>query len=316
MIVVLAAALFAGCSGRRSGAAAKEAETAQQSAEETIKPFPFVAGVPSYISGPEGPLVYLVEHFWDKFDFADTTYVATLEEGWVELIGILINRPSISDRAIKDLYSRTRPYPAMYDEFCELADKYLYDPNSPLRNDEFYISFLEALLADPGVDELMKIAPRERLKMALKNRVGHPATDFAFTTANGGTGTLYGIKADYTILFFYNLGCSACKTLRETLVHIFSEDELFAELVRSGRLKVLALYPDADMTEWEKYRGEIPPDWINAFDGKQAIRSGELYDLKAIPSVYLLDSEKKVILKDTDYPEAIYNAVARREITR
>ena len=40
------------------------------------------------------------------------------------------------------------------------------------------------------------------------------------------------------------------------------------------------------------------PGWIDAYDAEQTILNQNLYDLKAIPTLYLLDKDKKVLLKD------------------
>lgn len=37
-------------------------------------------------------------------------------------------------------------------------------------------------------------------------------------------------------------------------------------MIERGRLKILALYPDEDLTEWRNYRDHIPATWINAYD--------------------------------------------------
>ena len=37
---------------------------------------------------------------------------------------------------------------------------------------------------------------------------------------------------------------------------------------------------------------------INAYDAGQKITERQLYDLKAMPTLYLLDKDKRVILKD------------------
>ena len=63
-------------------------------------------------------------------------------------------------------------------------------------------------------------------------------------------------------------------------------------------MKVLAVYPDADLKEWRRWLPENPSWWISAYDRGEKIRNGELYDLKAIPTIYLLDHDKRVILKD------------------
>ena len=69
------------------------------------------------------------------------------------------------------------------------------------------------------------------------------------------------------------------------------------EAVKKKKLTILAVYPDADLPLWKS--ASYPSIMINGFDaGMMLLRKG-LYDLKAIPTLYLLDKEKKVILKDT-----------------
>ena len=41
-----------------------------------------------------------------------------------------------------------------------------------------------------------------------------------------------------------------------------------------------------------------PEEWYNGFDPDFVIRNETLYNVRAIPSLYLLDSEKTVLLKD------------------
>ena len=181
----------------------------------------------------------------------------------------------------------------------DTADGVLHDPNSPLRNDEFYIPVLRAQLAAPWYDEYERIAPEYDLRMAMQNRVGQRANDFRYTLASGATGTLYGVKAEYTLLFINNPGCGMCKQLREQI----SGSPMLSEMIERGRLKILALYPDEDLTEWRNYRDHIPASWINAYDAGCLVRENGTYDLTAIPSLYLLDSDKRVLVKDsTDVP--------------
>ena len=73
---------------------------------------------------------------------------------------------------------------------------------------------------------------------------------------------------------------------------------LITEAIRSGRMVVLGIYPDKDLGAWRKHAPEMPAQWINGYDAQLAIRDGELYDLQAIPSMYLLDADKKVLIKD------------------
>lgn len=70
-----------------------------------------------------------------------------------------------------------------------------------MRDESLYIYVLDAVLEAPFLDEVSKIRPAHLLELALKNRVGEPATDFTYTLVDGKKGTLYRTKADCLLLF-------------------------------------------------------------------------------------------------------------------
>ena len=255
--------------------------------------------IPAMISSAEERAVYLGRHYWDLYDFRDTLLVSArevTEPAFANYLSVL-GRLSPEERKISvgTLLDRASEGDStVFGRFVDLFDKYLYDPNSPFRNEELYIPVLEYMVASSRVPEIEKVRPRDRLAWALRNRVGTRANDFTYTLASGATGTLYGIKADYTILFFNNPDCPACKQMREEI----SASPLLTRGIEEGKIKVLAVYPDEDLTAWRNYRKHIPSEWINAYDATLTLRNGELYDLKAIPTLYLLDRDKRVLLKD------------------
>ena len=67
---------------------------------------------------------------------------------------------------------------------------------------------------------------------------------------------------------------------------------------------MLNIYPDEDLQAWYDYLDNYPKDWICGYDPDQVIRSDTRYWLRAIPSLYLLDDEKRVVLKDAP-PEKV-----------
>ena len=69
-------------------------------------------------------------------------------------------------------------------------------------------------------------------------------------------------------------------------------------MIASGELAVLNIYIDEDLGEWYNYMPIYPSSWYNGYDPDYAIRTDRLYDVRAIPSLYLLDSEKTVLMKD------------------
>ena len=77
-----------------------------------------------------------------------------------------------------------------------------------------------------------------------------------------------------------------------------------------GRLRVLAVCVDVPRETWLRQRALLPADWTAGFDADDVIDGGERYVLRAMPSLYLLDSDKKVLLKDVP-PAAVSRFCAR-----
>lgn len=266
--------------------------------------------VPAIYSDPQARANYLSQHYWDSVDFADTAWVSHKEAFEKALPDYLAYLSVLPAKAVKPsvdgLLDRASVQPALFDMVTELLDKYLYDPNSPMRNEDSYIPVLQYLIASEKVDSLEKIRPRHRLALAMKNRPGAPAADFAYTLADGRGGRLSGIKSPYTLIFFYNPECHGCEEIRTAL----ETAQPVSDLIEEGRLKILALYVDEDEALWRRHLDEIPAAWISARDAKGVIRESELYDMRAIPTIYLLDADKTVLLKDA-MPEQAVQYLAR-----
>lgn len=254
--------------------------------------------IPALLNTPESRADYLVRHYWENVDFADTTYLdhrEVMEQAWVDYIDIMKLVPEeTAISAIKQMYKDAGKKKKVFFFFTDLAEKYLYDPNSPMRNEELYIPVLDAMLESTVLDDTEKILPKGRRELAEQNRLGRQAEDFTYTLVSGKSGTLYGVKADYTLLFINNPGCHACEEGIKELKQAPAINKEF----EAGNLKILSVYPDEDKEEWERHLSDFPKEWINGYDKKLMIKEKNLYDLKAIPTLYLLDKNKKVLLKD------------------
>lgn len=260
-----------------------------------------MVSVPDVITEPEDRAAYLVKHYWDKFDFMDTTLIHLPEiteqaiSNYIDLMKYVPAEEASS--SIKDMMNRASADSMMFVYFAGLYEKYLYDANSPMRDESLYIYVLDAVLEAPVLDEVSKIRPAHLLELALKNREGDPAADFTYTLADGKKGTLYHIKADYLLLFFYNPDCHACKEVTDQL----AASPIVTEWIKDDKLKVLAVYPDEDLEAWKSHISYMSASWINSYDSTVSLKNDEIYDLKAMPALYLLDKDKKVILKDVTF---------------
>lgn len=271
----------------------------------------FTPAVPPAAIPPEEQNEWLREHFWDRFEFADSAYVAAQDTAvMVQLFAVYaVQMVGAGDTApMARLMKRAEASPAAFGYFMFLADYVLHDPNSPLRDDELYIPVLESIIASPLAAETDKTAARYRLRMAMQNRPGSVANDFAFTDIDGRTSSLHETRAEWVLLFFSNPGCPLCAQITGQL----QASEIITHATQSGRLKIISLYPDDDADEWRAHAGDMPRQWTYARDARHEIRDRQLYDLRAIPALYLLDSQKRVTVKDASEISLVEMQLARR----
>ncbi len=254
-----------------------------------------------------------IHRYWDGFDFEcgervveyDTISVMQAFADYVAYIDVGLE-PIRRDSLLRALMHRAEHSRPVLDLFAYVAEGVLHDPNSPMRNDELYIPILEVLVESPLYDEYDRIAPAYDLELARQNRIGNVANDIVYTLANGKTGRLHSIDADYVILMFSNPGCPMCREIIEEI----GASPLINEMMENDLIEVLAIYPDEDLEAWRDHIGDIPQSWINGYDDGMRITQERSYNLQAIPSLYLLDSDKRVIIKDGTSVAQIENAIA------
>lgn len=167
-----------------------------------------------------------------------------------------------------------------------------------MHDEELHILVLRALIDNPRLEEIDKVRPRYLLEMALKNRPGDVAADFAVTCRNGNSLRLSEIKAEYVLVYFNDPDCVDCRRVKERL----SSSPTVNGLLESGRLKLLSVCVEGKTAAWEKTA--FPAHWIDGYDSGQRLTREEVYDLKAMPTLYLLDAERRVILKDAPVKQA------------
>ena len=66
-----------------------------------------------------------------------------------------------------------------------------------------------------------------------------------------------------------------------------------AHLAQEG-VQVVAVYIDDELEAWQK--AHYPSAWVSVYAPE--IDQQDLYDIKALPTLYLLDVQKRVVVKD------------------
>ena len=286
--------------------------------------FPYPA-IPDTLRSVEQRAGYLSEHYWDNYNFADTLLLKSkevTEQGFVNFIDILnrfnldnaskgvahkdiarkdiaqkdivrkdiarkdiaqkdiarkdiaqkdIARKDITQKGIACFTRKAFSNAAAKERFENLIEHYFEDQLSPVRNDRVYLIFLEEMKNSPCFDETEKERIAFKIKTTNKNLPGDIAINFKFKDENRKEHQLSDYKDQKVILYFYDPDCENCHEVSAWL----KQQTIPADI------KVLKMIADNHISY--------------------------MYSLKNMPTIFLLDKENKVILKDCTAQELIEN---------
>ena len=256
--------------------------------------FPYPA-IPDTLRSVEQRAGYLSEHYWDNYNFADTLLLKSkevTEQGFVNFIDILnrfnldnaskgvahkdiaqkdITRKDITQKGIACFTRKAFSNAAAKERFENLIEHYFEDQLSPVRNDRVYLIFLEEMKNSPCFNETEKERIAFKIKTTNKNLPSDIAINFKFKDENGKEHQLSDYKDQKVILYFYDPDCENCHEVSAWL----KQQTIPADI------KVLKMIADNHISY--------------------------MYSLKNMPTIFLLDKENKVILKDCTAQELIEN---------
>lgn len=235
--------------------------------------------VPASVTEPHERASIICAHFWDDARFpaeATDSVSPALEQAMANFAAIAtmaFEADSVRLGVSEMIRKGGRDY------VMPLAERYLYDPNSPLRNEETFLMFLEAA---PGWERTELLTPQ-----VMKNRVGSPATDFKFIDSKGRRSSLAEfVKAHgQTLVYFFDSECNVCKALIPN-----------AQAAADG-MAVLAICPEVNASEFDSVLELFPDIWTVARDFGE-IDADDLYIFPALPSAYVIAPDMTVIAKD------------------
>ncbi len=240
---------------------------------------------------------YYREHFFDNVDFSDarilnmpvllnslnlyTMRVLPLDKNiLMERYDFIINKAKanrqVYEWVVRNRYDffRTAPYPELEEVATHIAEQYVVE-DSLHWADKAYV----ARMADV-------------VRLARLNPVGSKATNLKLEDPAGNHIAIDDIQARYIVLSFYNPKCGTCAIVTPMLW------ETYQKYNKKG-LQVFAIYVDQNRNDWVPYvTTEHNYTWLNGWDPTGDEKLYEKYDIHAIPTIYLLDRNKTIILKN------------------
>jgi len=135
-------------------------------------------------------------------------------------------------------------------------------------------------------------AIQSRLKQLRKVAIGSIAPDFKATTVNSDTLSLYGIKAKVKLLDFWASWCQPCRQEVSNLRKIYQK-------YHEKGLEIIGFSLDTKKQDWIKAIQDDNMGWKNISDLKgQASYIANLYCIKSIPHILLLDENNRIVYKN------------------
>ncbi|MFY0626651.1 MAG: redoxin domain-containing protein [Reichenbachiella sp.] len=141
-------------------------------------------------------------------------------------------------------------------------------------------------------DEKMLKELKDELVFHVENQIGLKAPQIYMQDTSNVQSDLYGINADYLILYFYSPTCGHCKKKTPVLKDVY--DRL------DGKIEVAAVCTDTDADKWKKFIRDLDLNWLNYADMGYKSNFRTQYNVRSTPVLYVLDKDKKIIAKKLD----------------
>lgn len=261
---------------------------------------------PDDIDGLQERCDWLVDHFWEPMNFKDKTTVD--QNALNHAFGVYVEAMRYADGAkssmsVDKLLSQIAKNPALSLQFAKAAEENLYGPRADVWNDGIFIKFLDNVIKNKGVKKERKTRYESLSKILSGTMQGTVPPEFDYTTPAGSI-SHYHPNGVITVIQFATSNCFDCMMTKLKL----DTDIKFSTMVEKGKINVLYINTTPE-TGWQEEMKNYPSNWHVGASEKVA----DIYDLRLMPSIYVIDREGKVAIKNTNVETAMAIAVAAAE---
>lgn len=241
---------------------------------------------------------YFKSHFWSDYDFADERFVRTpilqrkldryLKELTVQQPDSLIKEADfIVGKAQAGKSKEVKSYTIWY-----ITSQ--YEQPKVMGTDGLYVHMFEKYYATgvmPVTDSSTIRQIGERVRSLKPTLVGKALIAPSVSDTLRRPIALNNIKADYTVVYFYDPHCGHCRESAPKL-------QKFIEANKSKGVEVMAVAVEQTPEEWKKFIREFKlQKAINAYDYTSRTDYRRQYDVWTTPTLYVLDRNKKIIAR-------------------
>lgn len=246
--------------------------------------------------------IYEAMHYWDNINLRNDSVINDTEvfkNSIVNFVGLLTSL-NLKDAQKAVVIPLDKSIGHGLRLILTTYFNYLYRYNSPLQNLKLYQTILEWSVKNKRLIPEERARAKDLLETIQHNDIGSVAEDFDYTGLDSVKRKLSRGFAPLTLLIFYDPNCHVCQHEAISI----SKNEDLEKLANTNTLDILFISLDRDPKEVQAMSDIIPRFAKIGIAPKELISKG-LYDIQAVPSIYLLDGEKKVLLRDCKLTDAI-----------
>lgn len=244
---------------------------------------------------------YYKAHFFDKFDFSDDRLVHTPSQVFFDRIKEYFSRltfqvPDSINAAADYILSKARKSPDMF-KFLVNWISYTYESSNIMGMDAVFVHMVKnyytpQIATWESASHLEKM--RDRADQLEPILIGKKAPPLVLPDTSNVMIDLYGVKARYTVLVFWDFDCGLCQKEIPKLVKWYDS-------IKGQGYQVYAVEINENEPEkWKAYIIKHNLDWINVSDVFHTSNFRHDYDVISTPMIYVLDENKYIIAKKID----------------
>ncbi|HEX6224563.1 MAG TPA: redoxin domain-containing protein [Chryseolinea sp.] len=238
------------------------------------------------------------EHFFDHMDLGDDAFLQMPKSIYRDKINeyldkLFVQQPDSLTKAIDKIVSKAKKNQETY-KYAVFTCLLKYQQPEIMGLDAIYVNVYDKYFATGEmnfwVNDKLKKNLQDHAERLRKSLVGKTAPNLVMQDANFKPRSMYDIKNKYTVLFIFDPDCGHCKTETPVLVSFYNKKKFDVE--------VYAVSADTSMAKMRDYIKEMNMKWITVNGPRTYVGPyQDLYDAATTPSLYVLDSKKKIIGK-------------------
>jgi hypothetical protein len=238
------------------------------------------------------------EHFFDNMDLGDEAFLQMPRPIYRDKIDQYLDRlfpqnPDSITRAVNFVVAKAKKNKETY-KYAVWTCLLKYQQPEIMGLDEVYVNIYDKYFATGEmsywVNDKMNKNLKEHADRLRKSLVGRKGPNLIMQDSNFKPRSMYDIKNKYTVLFIFDPDCGHCKTETPKLVSFYNQKKFDIE--------VYAVSADTSMAKMRDYIKEMKMNFITVNGPRTYVGPyQDLYDAVTTPSLYILDSEKKIIGK-------------------